>query len=93
MRKTGSAADKSRRKNLIRGTNVQSIAAQRWPTALIVCPTSLVDNVSPTSGRQLTASGAGNWTLCAFSALLLTRSGVTSSTRFSGPPLPGMILR
>ncbi|GMK54007.1 hypothetical protein CspeluHIS016_0105930 [Cutaneotrichosporon spelunceum] len=44
MRKTGRAADKGRRKNLIRGTNVQSIPAKRWPTALIVCPTSLVDN-------------------------------------------------
>ncbi|CAK9784569.1 unnamed protein product [Cutaneotrichosporon oleaginosum] len=46
MRKTGTAEDKGRRKHLIRSTNVQSIAAKRWPTALIVCPTSLVDNWS-----------------------------------------------
>ncbi|BEJ12218.1 hypothetical protein CspHIS471_0206780 [Cutaneotrichosporon sp. HIS471] len=46
MRKTGTSADKGRRKSLIRGDNVESIPAKRWPTALIVCPTSLVDNWS-----------------------------------------------
>ncbi len=60
MRKTGTASDEGRRKTLIRRTNAQSISAQRWPTALIVCPTSLVDNVSTPLGRQLTASGAEN---------------------------------
>ncbi|BEJ04866.1 hypothetical protein CcaverHIS641_0206830 [Cutaneotrichosporon cavernicola] len=44
MRKTGTSADEGRRKSLIRGDNVESIPAKRWPTALIVCPTSLVDN-------------------------------------------------
>jgi hypothetical protein len=64
MRKTGTASDEGRRKNLIRRTNAQSIPAQRWPTALIVCPTSLVDNVSTPLGHQLTASGAESSRLC-----------------------------
>jgi SNF2 family DNA or RNA helicase len=44
MRKTGTAQDFERRKRTIR-TSRESLTAKHWPTALIVCPKSLISNV------------------------------------------------
>ncbi|WWD18678.1 hypothetical protein CI109_103132 [Kwoniella shandongensis] len=45
MRKTGTAADDQRRKKLVR-QSVTPLNPRHWPTALIVCPKSLVANWS-----------------------------------------------
>lgn len=52
MRKTGTSMDERRRKKLIRGSALGRITPERWPTALIVSPTSLVDNVSTRRGAE-----------------------------------------
>jgi len=51
MRKTGSAQDFERRKRTIR-TSRETLTAKHWPTALIVCPKSLVSNVSESFGSS-----------------------------------------
>nr|XP_019012968.1 uncharacterized protein I206_02465 [Kwoniella pini CBS 10737]OCF51749.1 hypothetical protein I206_02465 [Kwoniella pini CBS 10737] len=45
MRKTGTSADHIRRKNMIRHS-ADTVNPRHWPTALIVCPKSLVANWS-----------------------------------------------
>lgn len=53
MRKTGTSRDYRRRKNTIRYVEKKYIPPQKWPTALIVCPKSLLFNVSETLIRVL----------------------------------------
>ncbi|OCF35109.1 hypothetical protein I316_03149 [Kwoniella heveanensis BCC8398] len=43
MRKTGTSVDYQRRKKMIRRSS-DSMSPKRWPTALVVCPKSLVGN-------------------------------------------------
>lgn len=46
MRKTGiQSVDEERRKRILRPPNPQIITPKQWPTALIVCPKSLMFNV------------------------------------------------
>ncbi|EKC97407.1 hypothetical protein A1Q2_08330 [Trichosporon asahii var. asahii CBS 8904] len=49
MRKTGTSTDYWRRKIAIRHGSGNGIPPQQWPTALIVCPKSLLFNVSGTA--------------------------------------------
>lgn len=51
MRKTGTRRDFRRRKDELRRSG-GAISPQHWPTALIVCPTSLVRNVGRTRRYQ-----------------------------------------
>jgi SNF2 family DNA or RNA helicase len=44
MRKTGTAKDFERRKRTIRSSQ-EPMSPKHWPTALIVCPKSLINNV------------------------------------------------
>ena len=46
MRKTGTIEDHGRRKRLIRASQEGRLNPKHWPTALIVCPKSLISNVS-----------------------------------------------
>ena len=47
MRKTGTIQDYERRKRTIRSSK-EALSPKHWPTALIVCPKSLIKNVSRT---------------------------------------------
>lgn len=53
MRKTGTVIDYQRRKRTIRSSN-GPLSPKHWPTALIVCPKSLISNVRRCNGMELT---------------------------------------
>lgn len=58
MRKTGTREDYRRRKITIRHVVGKEIPPQQWPTALIVCPKSLIFNVSAVTRPVLTTQWA-----------------------------------
>ena len=65
MRKSNTKEDYWRRKQLIRGSGSGSIPPKHWPTALIVCPSSLIRNVGANPWPQDSAdtfSGIERWT-------------------------------
>lgn len=68
MRKTGTYVDHQRRKRTIR-ESVVDVSPRHWPTALIICPKSLINNVSTEQPYHYhwavfsqSNSGAENWT-------------------------------
>jgi SNF2 family DNA or RNA helicase len=54
MRKTGRSDDYERRKRTIRSSD-KPLSPKYWPTALIVCPKSLLSNVRIMSGSLMNA--------------------------------------
>jgi len=62
MRKTGTVCDSQRRKKTIRQAGMD-MNPKHWPTALVVCPNSLVRNVSYRMGTRIgvkTISGSAS---------------------------------